>query len=495
MTSEKRSIAVRFFGGAGNYTTVLEECCTHILTSDPTETALIEWVKSNTEATSTDGIRNRLRFLEALELLEIEPERVRVTETGITWVSQTDPEVLFERLDTTVYGFETALAALQNGPKTDAELGDIIANTHAEVNWNDPSGPAQHRGWLQSLGYVERLDGRNSLTDSGRTLARRRTSDNPDLERQTYYTQTDLEEAFDTSFGSYIKGINPRTDDDGELSYIIVKAREDGPYSDELDGERFTYIGEGVPSKGDQTLTGANKALLEQAEGASVPVYFFYQPADRSDLRYEGLVSVVDVRYVNADERDRRVYEFTMERLDLEHPTAFETLAASVTAGAHEGTDSNANDGATAGSDPEPALTAAEDEYTETQRRVRSSAFAKRVKSAYDFRCAICDRSRESPAGTVDIEAAHIYPKQENGRDFIRNGLALCRLHHWAFDAGWLAISDEYRILVADRPELEGYEEFSRLEGAQISVPPTEDERPHATFLAAHRELHGFESV
>jgi len=37
--------------------------------------------------------------------------------------------------------------------------------------------------------------------------------------------------------------------DEGSLSYIILKAREDGPYGDEIDGERFTYIGEGVPGR------------------------------------------------------------------------------------------------------------------------------------------------------------------------------------------------------------------------------------------------------
>jgi len=184
------------------------------------------------------------------------------------------------------------------------------------------------------------------------------------------------------------------------------------------------------------------------------------------------------------------VYRFTMERLEIDDPVAFDSLAASVTDGE---ADSAHGDGS--GDAGEPDLTADTDAFTATQRRVRSSAFSKRVKSAYDFRCAICGNSRESPAGTVDIEAAHIYPKRENGRDLVQNGLALCRLHHWAFDAGWLTVSDEYRVLVADRPDLEGYEEFSRLEDERLTLPTDDEQRPHAKFLAAHRGLHGFESV
>lgn len=476
MGEEKRNIAVRFFGGAGNYTAVLEELCTFVLTENPTEAAVLEWCQSNTRATSGDSIRRRLTFLEGIGLLDVESDRVRLTQHGMKWLSETDPAVLYDLLSRNVRGFETILEALLDGPKTDAELGETIAASHPEFDWNDASGPAQHRGWLQSLGYVRRSDGVNSLTDSGRELVRRQTSTYPTLERGEYYAQTDLEDAFDTNFGSYIKGINPRTTDEGNLSYIIIKAREDGPYGDEIDGDRFTYIGEGVPEKGDQQLTGANSALLEQAERSTAPVYFFYQPADSDSLRYEGIVDVVDAEYVRRE--GRLVYQFTMEHLEI-GPAKFEALSESV-AGSHE--------------DSEPPLTDDEDEFTEVQRRVRSSAFPKTVKAAYDAQCAICGKSRDSPDGTIDIEAAHIFPKRENGRDTVQNGLALCRLHHWAFDSGWLAVTDDYRILVADRPDLEGYEEFASLENESLTLPTKTEHRPHAKFLAAHRERHGFES-
>lgn len=74
----------------------------------------------------------------------------------------------------------------------------------------------------------------------------------------------------------------------------------------------------------------------------------------------------------------------------------------------------------------------------------------------------------------------------------MRNGLALCKLHHWAFDTGWLAVSDDYEILAKDVPEKEGYYEFKQLEGDILHLPNNEDAEPHPMSLEQHREIHGF---
>jgi putative restriction endonuclease len=114
------------------------------------------------------------------------------------------------------------------------------------------------------------------------------------------------------------------------------------------------------------------------------------------------------------------------------------------------------------------------------------------VREAYDEQCAICGSDRESPAGNPEIEAAHIYPKEEGGSDDVRNGIGLCKLHHWAFDSGWLSLSDEYEVLVKEAPERSGYYEFKQLEGTQIQLPEVDGAEPHRMFLEAHRGLHGF---
>lgn len=143
---------------------------------------------------------------------------------------------------------------------------------------------------------------------------------------------------------------------------------------------------------------------------------------------------------------------------------------------------------------PEPKLTEEKEEFSETKRRARDSAFRETVREAYDERCAVCGSSRVSPVGTPEVEAAHIYPKSMNGRDHLRNGIALCKLHHWAFDCGWISLSDDYEILVKDEPRLDGYDDFSPLEGESIHLPESNEKKPHPKFLSEHRHLNGFDS-
>jgi len=142
--------------------------------------------------------------------------------------------------------------------------------------------------------------------------------------------------------------------------------------------------------------------------------------------------------------------------------------------------------------DSEPQLTDEEERFTETRRRARDSEFIETVREAYNQTCVVCGSSRETPDGQPEVEAAHIYPKSESGTDDVRNGVALCRLHHWAFDTGWLAFTDDHEILVKDVPEREGYYEFKQLEGNSLVLPEESGVEPHPTYLQEHRKLHGF---
>lgn len=141
----------------------------------------------------------------------------------------------------------------------------------------------------------------------------------------------------------------------------------------------------------------------------------------------------------------------------------------------------------------DPDLTDDDTNYVETTRKARSAAFRRAVRTAYDDTCAMCGSQRYTPAGTPEVEAAHIYPKSQDGRSIIRNGLALCKLHHWGFDSGWLSVTDECEILVRDASDLEEQEPFTELAGRSLYLPDDESHSPHPTFLRAHRELHGFD--
>ncbi|MFC7009379.1 HNH endonuclease [Halalkalicoccus salilacus] len=135
----------------------------------------------------------------------------------------------------------------------------------------------------------------------------------------------------------------------------------------------------------------------------------------------------------------------------------------------------------------EPQLTEDRDEYTTVQRRTRDRAFRELVLEAYDETCAICGADRRAPDGTPEVEAAHIYPRSENGRDDVRNGIALCRLHHWAFDTGWIEITTDYEISVLENPGREEYHEFEQLDGQKMRRP--DNRIPHSDYVAARRKL------
>ena len=141
----------------------------------------------------------------------------------------------------------------------------------------------------------------------------------------------------------------------------------------------------------------------------------------------------------------------------------------------------------------EPELLEEDETFSNVRRRERDRKFAKEVKNFYNNMCAVCGSQRKTPAGNPEVEAAHIYPKSEGGSDDIRNGVALCKLHHWAFDAGWLSLTDNHEIIIAEAPNKNGYHEFKRLEGDSLQLPDKEEVHPRQMFLEKHREIHGFD--
>jgi putative restriction endonuclease len=81
---------------------------------------------------------------------------------------------------------------------------------------------------------------------------------------------------------------------------------------------------------------------------------------------------------------------------------------------------------------------------TMTQRRLHQVSFRQRVLRAYQEKCAIC-RLRHVEL----LEAAHILPDGHPlGEPTVSNGLALCKLHHAAFDRHILGIRPDLVVQV-----------------------------------------------
>ncbi|MDR3109218.1 MAG: HNH endonuclease [Planctomycetaceae bacterium] len=83
---------------------------------------------------------------------------------------------------------------------------------------------------------------------------------------------------------------------------------------------------------------------------------------------------------------------------------------------------------------------------------IRSRGFRQAVIESYDCRCCVCGLKMQTPDFMAwEVEAAHIVPHSANGRDDVLNGIALCRLHHWAFDTGWFSLSNDCKIIVSSQ--------------------------------------------
>lgn len=111
--------------------------------------------------------------------------------------------------------------------------------------------------------------------------------------------------------------------------------------------------------------------------------------------------------------------------------------------------------------------------------------FRAEVMGAYKTKCSVCELNQYSL-----IDAAHIVPDaDEAGIADVTNGLALCKLHHTAYDRDILGISPDYKIQIRS-DILSRVDEsisltvnFIDLNGKQIELPSTAQLRPNPEFL------------
>ena len=76
--------------------------------------------------------------------------------------------------------------------------------------------------------------------------------------------------------------------------------------------------------------------------------------------------------------------------------------------------------------------------------RLHQRGFRERVLSAYKEQCALCRLHHREL-----LDAAHIIPDNEPGGDpIVRNGIALCKLHHAAFDNFFFGIRPDFVVEV-----------------------------------------------
>lgn len=81
-----------------------------------------------------------------------------------------------------------------------------------------------------------------------------------------------------------------------------------------------------------------------------------------------------------------------------------------------------------------------------TRQRLHQRAFQAGVLWAYDERCTVCSLHHRPL-----LDAAHITPdSDERGAPITSNGLAMCKIHHAAFDSGILGIRPNLTVHIRD---------------------------------------------
>ncbi len=119
-----------------------------------------------------------------------------------------------------------------------------------------------------------------------------------------------------------------------------------------------------------------------------------------------------------------------------------------------------------------------------TRQRLHQRSFRVRVLRAYRERCALCRLQHQQL-----LDAAHIMPDVDPlGAPVVPNGLALCKLHHAAFDQNFIGIRPDLIVKVRQDilDEKDGPMLLHGLQGfheRRILVPRRAEERPQPQLL------------
>lgn len=124
------------------------------------------------------------------------------------------------------------------------------------------------------------------------------------------------------------------------------------------------------------------------------------------------------------------------------------------------------------------------------RQRLHQAEFRERVVAAYQRHCAICQLKRNEL-----LEAAHIVADADPlGEPDVPNGIALCKLHHAAFDSYLIGIRPDYVVEVREdvRKETDGpmlVHGLQGFHGSTLLVPHSEALQPDRALLEVRYQL------
>ena len=124
-----------------------------------------------------------------------------------------------------------------------------------------------------------------------------------------------------------------------------------------------------------------------------------------------------------------------------------------------------------------------------TMQRLHQPVFRQRVIQAYETSCAMCHLRHRSL-----LDAAHIIPDRETrGVPAVSNGMALCKIHHAAYDQNILGVRPDHVIQVRadileeiDGPMLKYG--LQNMHDQRLSLPRRRADRPNHDLLEERYE-------
>jgi putative restriction endonuclease len=142
--------------------------------------------------------------------------------------------------------------------------------------------------------------------------------------------------------------------------------------------------------------------------------------------------------------------------------------------------------------DAEAASGAVKKEAREHARSTaRDARFRIQVVSSYLFTCALTGYSLTTISNSCIVDAAHIHERRVSKNDDPRNGLALSKNAHWMFDEGLWSMTDDLKIIVAEKAftdwSPDGFS-LRNYHGRPLFFQRGCSLRPDSRYIAWHRD-------
>ena len=125
---------------------------------------------------------------------------------------------------------------------------------------------------------------------------------------------------------------------------------------------------------------------------------------------------------------------------------------------------------------------------TTASKIARMTAFQRMVLKNFNHTCVVSRRKLVSPSGSIGIDAAHIVPLARKGTNDVRNGLALSKELHWAFDCGLIGVYAGKVLLSAFAKTDNRNEYLHPFEGLPILRAVNPSNHPDLAALEWHQQ-------